>query len=169
MVPSGGHRSTPRVLAALAGAVHDRQGTAGHKHNGERNQQQNLHWDLAKRVLQHLLGDYTLVAQNEPALDAVVGGSGVLSRQFRLDPRSRVWPSDLFGLRLNIFSVRRAGHLVSPRNCGGQGSMEPTKTFYYFRTAQNNRSGTEKARCSAAPILRSWRLVAGALGFFTFT
>jgi hypothetical protein len=33
MVPHGGHRSAPRMLAALAGVVHDRQRSDNHEHN----------------------------------------------------------------------------------------------------------------------------------------
>jgi hypothetical protein len=33
VVPYGGHRSAPRVLAALAGGVHDRQRADGDEHN----------------------------------------------------------------------------------------------------------------------------------------
>jgi hypothetical protein len=32
MVPHGGHRSAPRMLAALAGVVHDRQRADSHQH-----------------------------------------------------------------------------------------------------------------------------------------
>jgi hypothetical protein len=48
MVLEAGNRSAPRVMAGLAGAVHDRQGAAGHKHHGgEDNQQRGFHRDLA--------------------------------------------------------------------------------------------------------------------------
>jgi hypothetical protein len=33
MVPHGGHRSTPRMLAALAGVVHNRQRSDSHERN----------------------------------------------------------------------------------------------------------------------------------------
>jgi len=36
-VPYGGHRSAPRMLAALAGLVHRRQSAYGDKHNGNEN------------------------------------------------------------------------------------------------------------------------------------
>ena len=47
VMPYGGHRSTPLVLAALAGVVHDRQ-SADQQHNcDEDNCQGGLHCDLA--------------------------------------------------------------------------------------------------------------------------
>jgi hypothetical protein len=33
VVPYGGNRSAPRMLAALAGVIHDRQRADGHEHN----------------------------------------------------------------------------------------------------------------------------------------
>jgi hypothetical protein len=34
---NSGHRSTPRVIAALAGFVHDRQSAADYEHNHDKN------------------------------------------------------------------------------------------------------------------------------------
>jgi hypothetical protein len=37
VVPHGGHRSAPRVIAALAGFVHDRQSAADYEYNHNNN------------------------------------------------------------------------------------------------------------------------------------
>jgi len=48
LVPYAGHRGAPRMLAALAGVVHDRQRADGDEHNrDEDNDQGALHGDLA--------------------------------------------------------------------------------------------------------------------------
>jgi hypothetical protein len=39
VVPNGGHRSTPRVIAALAGLVHDRQSAADYEHDHNKDNQ----------------------------------------------------------------------------------------------------------------------------------
>jgi len=47
LVPFGGGRSAPRVRAALAGVVHDRQGAAEYQHNRRKgNNQGSPHCDL---------------------------------------------------------------------------------------------------------------------------
>jgi hypothetical protein len=48
VMSDGGHRSTPLMLAALAGVVHDRQRANGSKHEGDGdNKQWGFHGDLA--------------------------------------------------------------------------------------------------------------------------
>jgi hypothetical protein len=37
VVPHGGHRSAPRVIAALASLVHDRQSAADYEYNHDKN------------------------------------------------------------------------------------------------------------------------------------
>ena len=37
VVPHGGHRSAPPVIAALAGLVHDRQSAADYEYNHDKN------------------------------------------------------------------------------------------------------------------------------------
>jgi len=37
VVPHGGHRSTPRVIAMLAGLVHGGQSAADYEHNHDKN------------------------------------------------------------------------------------------------------------------------------------
>jgi hypothetical protein len=39
VVPHGGHWSAPRVIAALAGLVHDRQSAADYEYNHDKNNQ----------------------------------------------------------------------------------------------------------------------------------
>jgi hypothetical protein len=36
VVPHGGHRSAPRVIAALAGLIHDRQSAADYEYNHDK-------------------------------------------------------------------------------------------------------------------------------------
>jgi hypothetical protein len=80
------------------------------------------------------------------------------------------------GLRLNrtdtggVVRVEAAGvgEIVGgvAAQLGRPGVDGAAKTFYSVRTGQDDRSGAEKARCSAAPTLRSLRLTAGALRIF---
>lgn len=67
VMPQGGHRSTPLMLAALAGIVHDRERADGSKHKGDGdNDQRGFHGDLANA------GPFAQVSdlQNEHRLNA---------------------------------------------------------------------------------------------------
>ena len=71
MVLKTGSLSAPRMMAALAGVVHDRQGAAGHKHNGgDDNQQRGFHCDLATAGPPNPFNGQFNVAQNERAVNA---------------------------------------------------------------------------------------------------
>ena len=78
VMPEARHRSTPRVMAALAGVVHDRQTAASHGRSAEDNQQGGLHVRPRYCGLAGASRSPTYPGPNEPTVDAPETGNPVI-------------------------------------------------------------------------------------------